>query len=377
MNKYENTRRCIIYPSNRGGKVDNKHWILNEVVDRASCPDTYVNFTVRDGISTCNRISADSKFIYYYFTDGSSLPVYYTSGSWVNPYLYPLITFETEPSAELLTWLEANGQRISEFESSVSKTLNDNTWRQIAVVSAFSHGENFWSVGDIKTITINGTAGLLTVSNLEIGCVILGFNHNSSKEGNNLIHFQMLKMGDVSVALCDKRFGSFSDLDTAFTMNTTAVATGGWKDSHMRTTILKSNTKTYSAISGSVQNLLPSDLRTVIYQCKKYTDNVGNSMEASSVSSTIDYIFLLSEWEYYGARTMANEAEQNYQQQYDYYKAGNSQAKMRSSRITATARDWCRSPAAGWAGFCHVNKDGTAYYEAPNADLGIAPAFVV
>ena len=50
---------------------------------------------------------------------------------------------------------------------------------------------------------------------------------------------------------------------------------------------------------------------------------------------------------------------------------------MRLSRITATARDWCRSPATGQALFCHVNKDGTAYYEAPNADLGIAPAFVV
>lgn len=64
-------------------------------------------------------------------------------------------------------------------------------------------------------------------------------------------------------------------------------------------------------------------------------------------------------------------------EQYDYYKDGNSQAKIRSSRITATACDWRRSPAAGWAGFCHVNKDGTAYYEAPNADLGIVPAFVV
>lgn len=51
--------------------------------------------------------------------------------------------------------------------------------------------------------------------------------------------------------------------------------------------------------------------------------------------------------------------------------------KIRSSRITAAARDWCRSPANGWAWFCHVNKDGTAYYEAPNADLGIALAFVV
>ncbi len=370
----------VLYiPVRGGGKVDNKHWVLNETVDTTSCPDTNINFTIgRITSGSFNRIAGGSTFLYYYPAQQVSpaLPVY--DGKWTAAGInFSSITFETEPPTALLTWLESNGQRLSEFESSVSKTLNSNTWRQIAIVSALSHGENFWSVGDIKTITINGTSGLLTVSNLEIGCVILGFNHNSSKEGNNLIHFQMLKMGDVSVALCDKRFGSFSDLDTAFTMNTTAVATGGWKDSHMRTTILKSGTYPTKDVSGSVQGLLPTDLRNVVYQCKKYTDNVGNSMEASAISSTIDYIFLLSEWEYYGARTMANEAEQNYQQQYDYYKAGNSQAKMRSSRITATARDWCRSPAAGWAGFCHVNKDGTAYYEAPNADLGIAPAFVV
>lgn len=369
----------VLYiPVRGGGTVDNKHWVLNEIVDPSTCPDTYINFSLRDVAGACNRVSNNGgDILLYYFTGGPSFGVYSDTGKWANTYQFSLITFETEPPTELLTWLESNGQRLAEFESSVSKTLNDNTWRQIAVVSGFNHGENFWSVGDVKTIVINGTAGLLTVENFEIGCVILGFNHNSSKEGDNLIHFQMLKKGDVSIALCDTRFGSFSDLATAFTMNTTAVATGGWEKSHMRTTILKSATVPTQDVSGSVQALLPTDLRNCIYQCRKYTDNVGNSMEASSVSSTIDHIFLLSEWEYYGARTMANEAEQNYQQQYDYYKAGNSQAKMRSSRITATARDWCRSPAAGWAGFCHVNKDGTAYYEAPNADLGIAPAFVV
>ena len=122
---------------------------------------------------------------------------------------------------------------------------------------------------------------------------------------------------------------------------------------------------------------LPEELRTVMKPCTKYTDNTGNSMEAAAVTATQEWLFLLSEWEYYGARTMANEGEQSFQQQYAYYAAGGSPAKMRHNRTTATARDWCRSPAAGWAGFCHVNKDGTAYYEAPNADLGIAPAFVL
>ena len=59
--------------------------------------------------------------------------------------------------------------------------------------------------------------------------------------------------------------------------------------------------------------LLPEELRTVMKPCTKYTDNTGNSMEAAAVTATQEWLFLLSEWEYYGARTMANEGEQSFQ----------------------------------------------------------------
>lgn len=77
--------------------------------------------------------------------------------------------------------------------------------------------------------------------------------------------------------------------------------------------------------------------------CTKYTDNTGNSMEAAAVTATQEWLFLLSEWEYYGARTMANEGEQSFQQQYAYYAAGGSPAKMRHNRTTATARELCQA----------------------------------
>lgn len=52
--------------------------------------------------------------------------------------------------------------------------------------------------------------------------------------------------------------------------------------------------------------------------CTKYTDNKGGSNTASNVSSTTDYLFLLSEYEVHGTRNYANSAEQNSQAQYDY-----------------------------------------------------------
>ena len=259
-----------------------------------------------------------------------------------------------------------------------STTLAENSWAEIAAAAAAGAAARLWSPGDGKELTISGTAGLLTVTDLAIGAIILGFDHNAALEGSGRIHFQLARLGETPVALVDRRHGSFSDLAGAFTMNTTATSEGGWQGSHMRQEILGSDsTNVLAPKEGTLLALLPEELRAVMKPCTKYTDNTGNSMEAAAVTATQEWLFLLSEWEYYGARTMANEGEQSFQQQYAYYAAGGSPAKMRHNRITAAARDWCRSPAAGWAGFCHVNKDGTAYYEAPNADLGIAPAFVL
>ena len=81
-------------------------------------------------------------------------------------------------------------------------------------------------------------------------------------------------------------------------------------------------TKYDVAVQGFLQRellaLLPEELRAVMKPCTKYTDNTGNSMEAAAVTATQEWLFLLSEWEYYGARTMANEGEQSFQQQYAY-----------------------------------------------------------
>ena len=54
------------------------------------------------------------------------------------------------------------------------------------------------------------------------------------------------------------------------------------------------------------------------------------------MTSTTDYLPLLAEFEIHGARTYANSAEQNYQQQYAYYQAGNSKVHYKHN-ATGTA----------------------------------------
>ena len=84
---------------------------------------------------------------------------------------------------------------------------------------------------------------------------------------------------------------------------------------------------------------LPSDLRAVMQPVTKYTDNTGNSSNSSgNVTTTTDYLFDLSEFEVFGARSYANQYEQNYQLQYDYYKAGNT--KIANNHTAVTTAVW-------------------------------------
>ena len=150
-----------------------------------------------------------------------------------------------------------------------------------------------WSPGDVKELTISGTAGLLTVTDLTIGAIILGFDHNAALEGSGRIHFQLARLGVTPVALVDKRHGSFSDLAGAFTMNTTATSEGGWQGLPYAAGDPGSDSSDVLAPrEGTLLALLPEELRAVMKPCTKYTDNTGNSMEAAAVTATQEWLFL-------------------------------------------------------------------------------------
>ena len=57
-----------------------------------------------------------------------------------------------------------------------------------------------------------------------------------------------------------------------------------------------------------------------------------------------DYLFDLSEFEVFGARSYANQYEQNYQLQYDYYKAGNTKIANNHTAVTTAVWWGLRSP---------------------------------
>ena len=261
--------------------------------------------------------------------------------------------------------------------TTISNTLNSNSWATIKAVSDAGQGDNYWDVGDTKAITINGNVGNTNFSNLSINVYIIGFNHNSAREGNNRIHFKIGKIGGTQVALCDAQYGTNQSGNGYFNMNPNNSNSGGWENSYHRRTLLGNTGTPTSPPANSLLAALPADLRAVMKAVTKYSDNTGGGNNtASYVTSTTDYLFELAEFEYHGARTYANSAEQNYQQQYAYYQAGNSKIHYKHNATGTAAYVWCRSVGAGGTGiFCRVSTGGSAGSGAAAISWGVAPGF--
>lgn len=214
----------------------------------------------------------------------------------------------------------------------VGATLNDTTWENINMVSKLGMAKQFWSVGDTKTISVNGT-------NYEFQ--IIGFNHDDKTAGGKAgITFQMVDC-----------------LSTTYNMNSSNTNVGGWKNSAMRSRM------------STFLSQLPSDLQSVIKAVNKRV-SVGNN--TSTIETVSDKLFLLSEVEIFGSTTYSFAGEGS---QYDWYKAGNTKVK----KVNGSASTWWeRSPYSGDSSyFCYVYSGGVAGYNFASNSYGVSFGFCV
>ena len=271
---------------------------------------------------------------------------------------------------------------VSSYDTSLVfiSALNDNSWETIRKISDAGTGANYWSIGDRKAVTLNGTVGKLSLSNVTTYAFIIGFNHNASVEGTNRIHFQLAKTaltGGTDVCLCDSSYKLTVSATGYFSMNSSRTNSGGWASSQMRTNICGTSLSSYS---GTIIAVIPEALRAVLKSVTKYTDNTGGgSTAASAVTATTDYFFLLSEYEVFGSISYANSKESSKQAQYAYYSAGNSKIKYKHDGTSTAALWWLRSPYASTSyRFVIVYTNGTdVSYDNASRSLGFAPGFCV
>lgn len=287
-----------------------------------------------------------------------------------------------------------------------SSVLNDNSWAEIGEATDEEIASSLWPVGATKSVQVSGTVGTLFIDTT-LYAYILGFNHNSTYEGNHKTHFGCFKTaqtGGTDVGLVDSANGLYyTDGTKYFNMNHSGNNNyGGWSSCDVRYDVLgstdippmnygsahvsgdvgydASSNCTANPVQGTLMAALESELRAVMKPITKYTDNVGGATGhvLANVTATVDYLPLLSEFEVFGARGYANSYEQNYQAQYAYYANGNSKVKYCHSAVTTAAVWRLRSPLYTSTNyFCAVSSSGgyasgSAYYS-----RALAPAFAV
>ena len=262
------------------------------------------------------------------------------------------------------------------------RPLEEMSWADIRRVSDAGLASEYWSVGDTKTIILNGTVAGTTFNNTEVQVVIIGFDHNATREGAKRIHFQIGRIGIYNVALNPYNYSE--ETAEGFCMNIEPNRSGGWKSSHMRNNILGNTSNPTSPKSGTLLAILPADLRAVMKSVTKYTDNVGNHAPdyypAANITTTTDYLFLLTEQETFGSSRFSNHSESGFQKQYDGYIANNW---MRRRPHNRTDKNdiwwWLRSPSY-YSNEFTCNPGGNYINTSSgksNRSYGIAPGFCV
>ena len=273
------------------------------------------------------------------------------------------------------------GITVTEYD--IDAVFDNNSWGAISSVS--DEGANYWSVGDVKMITLNGTACGVTFSNRSLGLYILGFNHNSGTEGTGIT------LGMFKTALTSGTDVVIAPTSGGTNMNKTDTNSGGWKNSKMRNTHLGATdtpngdatpTTTSNPVSGSLMAILPADLRAVLKPMTTYSDNVGggSGSVAANVTATVDYMRLLSEYEVLGSHGYSNkyESADGHQAQYAYFAAGNSKIRFRSERTGSTVAWWTRSVYTSASSyFSRIAVNGTANYANASITYGVFAAIKV
>ncbi len=219
------------------------------------------------------------------------------------------------------------------YPFTIGDNLNDTDWADIDICGRMGMAQQFFKVGDSKTVNIGGT-------NYEVQ--IIGFNHDDNVSGGKAAYsFQLVDC-----------------LNQTQQMNTSNTNTGGWNGSAMR-----GRMSTY-------KSQLPATLRNVIKTVKKKSGTGGGS--SSGTQQTNDDLFLLSEIEIFGTTTYSVAGEGT---QYEWYKAGNSRIK----KVNGSANNWWeRSPYSGNTnGFCGVYSSGNADYYGANISCGVSFGFCV
>ena len=371
MKRYNGTDYDIMYPKTLIEQVTNGQRQI--IVDTVSLGTSWTGTGPYTQVVTVAEADANSKVdlqpdatIIQKLIDAGTTALYIVNDDGV----FSAVAIGSAPTESLTIQCTITKTAAPPPPPVISSVLNENSWDTIKWASKHNVGQNYWSVGDCKEITMAGKlSDGLTLTGYPTGypiwVYIIGFNHNAEKEGNG-IAFQGFKATNKGTDVCivDGGYNSDKTTGTWFNMNNTSTNVGGWASCQMRQNIMP-----------LIKAAFPADLRAVIKQSTIFTAPDTGDVE---LTSTQDEIFLLAEFEIFGTKTSASTQEPNYLKQYSYYSAGNSKVKYKHDPVSSAAWWWERSPNSGYFGnFCIVSTSGGVGNATASYSYGVSPCFKV
>ena len=182
-----------------------------------------------------------------------------------------------------------------------NEVFADNTWEEIVRACKTGYVPYGWSIGDSKTMLIDGT---------EYSFVIIGIQHDDLADGSG-----------KAVLTLQMNASEF----TIGSMNSNDSTAGGWDSCRMRTAALP-----------EVLAKMPIEIQNGIREVTKKTSAGSGSSE---IVTSNDKLFLLSEKEKFGTTNLTVDGEG---EQYQYYANGSS---LLTDANGYNKPYWMRSPS--------------------------------
>jgi hypothetical protein len=245
------------------------------------------------------------------------------------------------------------------FDTSTDEQLTNMVNAYYNGIITLDDVKSVWSVGDKRKISLSAmeTTG---VGESHVAqdqyFTILDFEHDDLVTSVNSKTKALITIQQLNV------LSNETATENGY-MNSSNTNLGGW-DACARRTWCNNIFKT----------ALPNYIQEIIRPVKKLT-SAGN--KSTTINTSTDSIFLLSEIEIFGSTTYSASGEGT---QYEYYKTSSNRIKYSGNASTngSTNRWWERSPQSrGTDSFCLVYSKGTVYTGGASYVYGLAPAFCI
>lgn len=281
-------------------------------------------------------------------------------------YYFALFPYSTDGTYNY----DAGNRLLGEPDGVKIVTFADGTDAEIEkMIEAHYAGEinigDYWAVGDKRTIHHNAMAATgVSESHKENDYVyvIIGIEHddlvtaiNSKTKAAITIQTERMLYLDTTTEYNNSYYAS---RECGY-MNSSSTNDGGWEDCARRTWC-----------NSVYKQCLPTYIQSMMKQVKKPTSVGGRS---STIKTSNDYVFLLSEIEIFGSTTFSFTGEGK---RYQYFKnaTANRYKKPRYDSSCVSGQWWGRSPYFGNSTyFCYVRENGNDACDGANNVRGISP----